>query len=231
MLGNEAGQLYFSKESMFRYCLMIERHPDNIGAALFGGLIGTSIRPLFPEGETNIESRPIEASQVLPELPENLDKPPSSIGSYRLFRINTDIKAVIVVPEFHLNTAEARGRLSKTYSREDAIFNAQRCALFPALLGEIPLNAAKISEAMQDKFHQPYAADLIPGPSAAGAYTKYIPGLLGACLSSAGPSILALATSNFELIAQGIITILSKSQDIRYDWQVLEVSTDGATCR
>lgn len=36
MLGNEVGQLNLSKERMFDYCLMIERHPDNVGAALFG---------------------------------------------------------------------------------------------------------------------------------------------------------------------------------------------------
>ena len=45
----------------------------------------------------------------------------------------------------------------------------------------------------------------------------------------AGPSILALATSNFEKIANAIIAILSSAQEIDYDWQVLEVDVDGAT--
>ena len=59
-------------------------------------------------------------------------------------------------------------------------------------------------------------------------YDKY-PGLLGTCLSGAGPSIMALATQNFEMIAQAIFMILSKAQDVRYDWQVLELDPDGAT--
>ena len=59
-------------------------------------------------------------------------------------------------------------------------------------------------------------------------YDKY-PGLLGTCLSGAGPSIMVLATQNFETIAQAIIMILSKAQDVRYDWQVLELDPDGAT--
>lgn len=54
--------------------------------------------------------------------------------------------------------------------------------------------------------------------------------LRGVCLSGAGPSILALATSNFEQIAEAIYAILREAQDIRYDWQVLEVDHDGATC-
>ena len=49
------------------------------------------------------------------------------------------------------------------------------------------------------------------------------------CLSGAGPSILALATSNFERIAHAIISILSEAQRIHYDWQVLEVDPNGAT--
>lgn len=52
----------------------------------------------------------------------------------------------------------------------------------------------------------------------------------GVCLSGAGPSIIALATNNFERIAQAICATLREAQDIQYDWQVLEVDPDGATC-
>lgn len=232
MLGNEVGRLNLSKERMFDYCLMVERHPDNIGAALFGGFVGTSMRPLSPEDKAPVEMPPSEPSEVLPALSESSDKPPLGIGSYHHFRFNADIKVVVVVPDFRLNTADAREVLPKSYTREDAVFNAQRCALLPVLLGETPLNAAKISDAMQDKLHQPYRLGLIPGFGKVLQelrYDKY-PGLLGTCLSGAGPSIIALATENFEMIAQAIITILSVAQDIRYDWQVLEVTPDGATC-
>ena len=37
MLGNEIGKLGLSKDRIFDYCLMVERHPDNIGAACYGG--------------------------------------------------------------------------------------------------------------------------------------------------------------------------------------------------
>ena len=220
MLGNEIGQLSLSKQRMFDYCLMVERHPDNIGAACFGGFIGAFMKMQIP---------PSEPSET---LSKSLDAPPEDIGSYHHFRFNSDIKIVVIIPDFHLSTVNARGRLPKTYSREDAVFNAQRCSLLPVLLAETPLNPDKISEAMCDRLHQPYRTDLVPGFRRVLQNLKpeVYPGLLGVCLSGAGPSILALATSNLEPITQAICAILREAQDIRYDWQVLEVDFDGATC-
>jgi homoserine kinase len=80
---------------------------------------------------------------------------------------------------------------------------------------------------MQDKIHQPYRSTLIPGlgeiVNSMSPATQ--PGFLGCCLSGAGPTILALATSNFEEIAEKIIAILRKSnekKDLKCEWQILE---------
>ena len=234
LLGNEAGCLNLSKERMFDYCLMVERHPDNIAAALFGGFVGTFMKTLSPADTARSE---IPLSEVLPELSGGRDtgrlpihKPPLAIGSYHQFRFNTNIKSIVIIPDFQLETSEARKRLPQNYSRDDTVFNTQRCALLPVLLGEDPPNAAKISEAMRDRFHQPYRAELIPG------FAKVLqdithdayPGLLGVSLSGAGPSILAFAISNFETTAKAIIALLSEAQKIHYDWQVLELAPDGA---
>ena len=48
------------------------------------------------------------------------------------------------------------------------------------------------------------------------------PGLLGICLSGAGPTILALATGGFEAIAEDARAIF-KTHGIEVDWKVLEV--------
>ncbi|CAF9912804.1 MAG: hypothetical protein ALECFALPRED_008310 [Alectoria fallacina] len=230
MLGNKAGDLGLSKQRMFDCCRMVERHPDHIAAALFSGFTGA-----FAD-TARIQ---IPLSEVLPKLSGGTDtglwpihKPPLAIGSYHRYRLNPDIKAIIVVPAFHLKMAEARSQLPRSYTREDVIFNIQRCSLLPVLLGEKPLRAAEISEAMRNRLHQPYRTNLIPGFGKVLLelrYDKY-PGLLGICFSGAGPSVMALATQNFEMIAQAIITILSAAQDVRYDWQVLELAPDGTTC-
>ena len=83
--------------------------------------------------------------------------------------------------------------------------------------------------AMQDKVHQPYRKHLIPGLndilSSMNPSTQ--PGLLGICLSGAGPTILALATDHFEEIATKIVAKF-KENDIACRWEVLEPSPDGA---
>ena len=53
------------------------------------------------------------------------------------------------------------------------------------------------------------------------------PGLLGICLSGAGPTILALATGGFEAIAEDARAIFLE-KGIEVDWKVLEVVTGGS---
>lgn len=54
---------------------------------------------------------------------------------------------------------------------------------------------------------------------------KTDPGFLGVCLSGAGPTILALATDNFETIANKIIDKLrahNENKELACQWKVLE---------
>ena len=84
---------------------------------------------------------------------------------------------------------------------------------------------------MQDKIHQPYRSTLIPGLTSilTSITPKTHDGLLGICLSGAGPTILALATGNFEGIAQSIVGMFEKEGGIKCEWMVLEPAEDGAT--
>ena len=84
------------------------------------------------------------------------------------------------------------------------IFNLQRLALLTTVLSDSPPNPDLIYSAMQDKIHQPYRKSLIPAlPTILSSITPSThKGLLGICLSGAGPTILALATENFEAIAK-----------------------------
>ena len=53
------------------------------------------------------------------------------------------------------------------------------------------------------------------------------PGLLGICLSGAGPTILALATHNFDAIAEDARAIF-KRFDVEVDWHVLDIAPGSA---
>ncbi|KAF3197388.1 Trihydroxynaphthalene reductase [Orbilia oligospora] len=82
---------------------------------------------------------------------------------------------------------------------------------------------------MQDKVHQPYRKTLIPAlPEILTSMTPQSHhGLLGICLSGAGPTILALATENFERIAEEILARFAK-EGVHCIWKVLEPVQEGA---
>ncbi|MCJ1232771.1 hypothetical protein MMC14_000725 [Varicellaria rhodocarpa] len=111
----------------------------------------------------------------------------------------------------------------------------QRLALLPIALGRSPPDPDEIYEAMKDKLHQPYRKSLIPGLTEVfeSLHPKTHIGLLGVCLSGAGPTILALATDHFELVAESIISSLSKFEaggiPITCTWKLLDIAENGAT--
>ncbi|KGQ05070.1 Homoserine kinase [Beauveria bassiana D1-5] len=166
--------------------------------------------PLKPEDASRIE---VPLSEVLPSPAGGVDtgkkppEPPVGIGHHIEFPWNKEIKAVAIVPGFVVPTAEARAVLPEKYARNDVTFNLQRIALLPVALGQSPPDPELIHLAMQDRIHQPYRQTLIPGlcQVVESMSPKTQPGFLGVCLSGAGPTILALATSNFEEIANKII--------------------------
>lgn len=89
---------------------------------------------------------------------------------------------------------------------------------------------------MQDRLHQPYRSSLIPAlPSILSSFSPSShPGLLGVCLSGAGPTILALATENFEKIGSDIERIFAENKEgpaVKCSWRVLEIDTDGSRCQ
>lgn len=123
---------------------------------------------------------------------------------------------------------DLRGALSN--KSQFQVFNLQRAALLPAALGSSPPDPDMIYLAMQDKVHQPYRKTLIPGLTEIlqSMTPATQPGLLGICLSGAGPTILALATDRFTEIADRIIAHFA-TNNITCQWKLLEPAQDGAT--
>jgi homoserine kinase len=111
---------------MLDHALMVERHPDNVTAALVGGFVGSYLRELDPSA-TQAASVPL--SEVLPEYPPDAGPdwgrdpplPPTGIGHYVRFGWAKEIRAVAIIPRFELSTATARGVLPQSYSRKDVV--------------------------------------------------------------------------------------------------------------
>jgi len=53
------------------------------------------------------------------------------------------------------------------------------------------------------------------------------PGLLGICLSGAGPTILALAVGGFDAIAEDARKIF-RENGVEVDWKLLDVTEEGS---
>jgi homoserine kinase len=234
MLGSEVGGLNLTKDRMLDFCLMIERHPDNVAAALFGGFVGSYLKDLDQE---DMKRKEIPLSEVLPAPAGGVDTgltppiPPINIGKHIKFNWAPEIKCIAIIPDFEVSTAKARSVLPTEYPKADVISNLQRIALLTTALGQSPPNADMIYDGMQDKIHQPYRKTLIPGLTEIlkSVTPTSQPGLLGICLSGAGPTILALATHNFEQIANHLIGEFKK-ENISCEWKLLEPAYEGAVC-
>ena len=100
-----------------------------------------------------------------------------------------ELEVLVAIPSFQLSTEKARHALPKQFGMADTVFNVGRSSLLTAALATRRYDV--IRRAMQDRLHQPYRAALIPGMAAildkAADY-----GALGAALSGAGPTMLAL---------------------------------------
>lgn len=103
-----------------------------------------------------------------------------------------DLQLVVATPAIGLATARARAALAETLPRKDAIFNLQRVLWLVHSLQS--RNYGTLREAVQDRWHQPARASLVPLLNEALAIQDG--DVLGAFLSGAGPSIALLAHRN-----------------------------------
>lgn len=103
-----------------------------------------------------------------------------------------ELQLVVATPAIGLATAKARAALADTLPRKDAIFNLQRVLWLVHSLQTRDYGCLR--EAVQDRWHQPARAALVPLLNDALAIED--PDVLGAFLSGAGPSIALLAHRN-----------------------------------
>ncbi|MEX2425240.1 MAG: homoserine kinase [Thermomicrobiaceae bacterium] len=139
--------------------------------------------------------------------------------------INIDLRVVVLIPKRIGFTTDARAVVPDRVDRTDAVFNASRCALFVhALASGKP---ALLTEAMKDRWHQPYRAALysyldgvIDGAIRAGA--------CGASLSGSGPTILALVTPEMADSVASAMTQAASVHELDCATQILSIDKLGA---
>ena len=175
-LANEWFKLNKSRDQLIEIATRMEGHPDNVAAAVRGGLV---VSCQTEDGSVIAVNSPFQAN----------------------------LKVALVVPHCQLATEVARAALPASYSRRDAVFNLQRVALLLAALREG--NNDLLAEAMQDRFHQPFRAPLVPGFEEI-LKLRGVPGLLGLALSGAGPSVVAFCSGHTDEVGEAIASCFRK---------------------
>jgi homoserine kinase len=98
-------------------------------------------------------------------------------------------RAIVALPADPLPTSKARAVLPPSYSSADTVLNIQSVSLLGLAFANARADLLRV--AMKDRIHQPYRASICPLLQPllvlAGSY-----GIIGAALSGAGPSVLAV---------------------------------------
>ena len=122
----------FTANELLEMAATIEGHPDNVAAAVMGGM------------QLVIVDQTDEGRQLY-TVPVNV--PP-------------DMRAVVFVPDVRIATEDARAVLPQKVSMDDAVHNMGRVGLLVASMATNHLEYLAI--ATQDRLHQPYRQPLFP---------------------------------------------------------------------
>lgn len=80
--------------------------------------------------------------------------------------------------------------------------------------------------AFHDRLHQPYRSSLVPGLDSAIAQAEKA-GALGAFLSGAGPTLMAITTKSEETIGQAMVQALRQAGHHSVDLKILSADNSG----
>lgn len=135
-------------------------------------------------------------------------------------------KVTACVPDFELSTEIARSVLPKEVPMKDAIFNAQRVAMFVDAIHT--KDSAMMKLALHDRLHQPYRTNLIPGLDKIMELLKYEENVLGCVISGAGSTILLITEKNGAEKAKAVVKNVWHEQNIKVDMYDFAIDTVGA---
>lgn len=173
----------------------LSRGLGSSATAIVGGLIGANELAGQPLSQAEIMELAIaiegHPDNVVPALLGDCQLSVGEPNNWQITELawNSEVVPVVAIPNFELSTTEARAVLPDSYTRADAVFNISRMGLL--IRGLAAGNAAWLSQALEDKIHQPYRQKLIKGYEAVKS-SAIQAGAYGLVISGAGPTLLAL---------------------------------------
>ncbi|MEW6524157.1 MAG: aspartate kinase [Bacillota bacterium] len=128
---------------------------------------------------------------------------PSSDGGmppYLKLPVPFTLRILAVVPAYQVMTSQARMVVPPVIPRGDAVFNLGRVGLLVA--GFFTNNHTLLSQALEDRLHQPFRQELVPGMGEAMAAARRA-GARGVFISGSGPTVMALVSDEHSRSAVG----------------------------
>lgn len=132
----------------------------------------------------------------------------------------------VCIPEYELATDISRSVLPAEVPMKDAVFNAQRMAMFVEAVHT--KDAELMKAALRDKLHQPYRMKLVPGLEKIIANLKHEESVLGCVLSGAGPSILIISQKNDLERIRSIVKETWDDLNLKAEILTLPIEKNGA---
>jgi homoserine kinase len=213
----------------------LKRGLGSSGAAIVAGIkLAESL-----SGRAFTTAEILELAYPLEGHPDNLAA--SLLGGWVVSRVENgrmqaerlpsqlSLRFVAAIPEQPVSTSEARAILPAQYSREDAVFNLQRCALM--VLAVTQGRPDLLAEATRDRIHQDYRASLVPGAPAILARQDLPASLqasvLAVTVSGSGSSLLALAEDAPDAVGAWMVRVLAEAGTAA-TFRVLDLDVRGA---
>jgi homoserine kinase len=133
------------------------------------------------------------------------------------------IRLVIVTPSITVPTHKAREVLPKSYDRADVLHTLQRTSILAATC--FSGNFDLFPELFNDKLHQPYRQQLVPGMEQ--CLGLRLPGLLGVAISGSGSSVIAFTTGDEMRAAEELQRIFA-SEGVQTEAMFTSADNNGA---
>ena len=212
-----AAQAFFAASGAMPFPFRVEVRGDVPSARGLGSSVTVRLGVLMALnrlcGETLDQQRLFELGARLEGHPDNaaaacfggftvVQKRGGHLSQVLRYDVDPALKVVLCVPDFEIQTAEARKVLPSTYRREEVIDNLAGTAAVVAAF--VSRNYRILRGAFTDQLHQPYRQTLIPFlPEVIAAGVKA--GALGGFLSGSGSTIACLTLTREREVAEAML--------------------------
>jgi homoserine kinase len=139
-------------------------------------------------------------------------------------KVSNRLKFVAAIPKLETSTRAARSLLPSKVSFQDAVANLRNASRITAAFFEKKYEEAR--GVFSDRLHQPYRSTLVPGLKDA-IHSAEKAGAIGAFLSGAGPTVMAICLKGEATIGAAMKRSLQKAGLESVEIRVLSAENNG----